>query len=204
MTSPPSAADPEVPRVTSRFPFAAIALVALIAGACTGGTPPANAPSAAASAKPSVAPPSAAASVAPASVAPSLAPSVGAPSGSSVAPPSASGAPATTVIDWGVIWDAVPPSFPGFPGAKAAVTGGGPASATLDLPTDPGAASAWFQAALKGAGFAIVGANGPREDGSFDILATRGSADCQTEVSLAPLGATTTATIYLAAVCPFV
>jgi hypothetical protein len=109
-----------------------------------------------------------------------------------------------TTIDWGVIWDMLPPSFPQYPGGHPTVTGGGPASATLDLPAQAPIASAWFQAALKAAGFAIVGANGPREDGSYDITATRGSAECQTEISLAPLGATTTATIYFAAACPFV
>jgi hypothetical protein len=107
-----------------------------------------------------------------------------------------------TQIDWGVIWDSLPPSFPHYPGAQPTQTGGGPASAILDLPADAPTASAWFQAALKQAGFTIVGANGPREDGSFDVLAARGDV-CRTEISLAPLGTTTTATIYVSAGCPF-
>ena len=128
-----------------------------------------------------------------------------APSASAVgsAGPSASGVPTTTTIDWGVIWDALPAAFPAYPGSQPTVTGGGPASATLDIPAEASTASTWFQDALKAAGFAIVGANGPREDGSYDIVATKGPADCQTEISLAPLGTTTTATIYLAAACPF-
>ena len=102
-----------------------------------------------------------------------------------------------------MIWDALPAGFPHYPGSNPTVTGGGPASAILDIPADPLAASTWFQAALKTAGFSVVGANGPREDGSYDIVATKGTTDCRTEISLAPVGATTTATIYLAAACPF-
>jgi len=73
----------------------------------------------------------------------------------------------------------------------------------LDIPAEASTASPWYQGALKAAGYTIVGANGPREDGSFDIVATRGTTDCQTEISLAPLGATTTATVNFAAACPF-
>ena len=116
--------------------------------------------------------------------------------------PGSSG-PSTTLIDWGLIWDALPAGFPHYPGAKPANTGGGPASAILDLPADGRTASTWYQAALKTAGFEVTAAAGPREDGSFDITATKGGEDCQAEISLAPLGATTTATIYFAAACPF-
>jgi hypothetical protein len=172
----------------------AVAAACTAAGALTTATipvAPTVAPSAAASAAPSLAPP-----VVEPSVAASLPSSVPA-SGS------ASGVPSTTAIQWGVIWDALPASFPRYPGSRPTVTGGGPASAILDIPAEASAASAWFQVALKAAGFTIVGANGPREDGSYDIVATRGSADCQTEISLAPLGTSTTATINLAAACPF-
>jgi hypothetical protein len=144
-------------------------------------------------------------SAAPASAAatPSAVASAAPASPSTAASGSASGAPSTTTIDWGTIWDALPASFPQYPGSQPTVTGGGPASATVDIPVEPSAASSWFQGALKAAGFAIIGANGPREDGSFQIDATRGSAECQAQISLAPLGSTTTATIYLAAACPF-
>jgi hypothetical protein len=115
-----------------------------------------------------------------------------------------SSGPGTTLIDWGLIWDALPVGFPHYPGARPANTGGGPASAILDLPADGRTASTWYQAALKAAGFEVTAATGPREDGSFDITANRGGDDCQAEISLAPLAATATATIYLAAACPFV
>jgi hypothetical protein len=200
MGGPSRAANPEVPLVQSRLSLVATAVIVLvIAAACTttGVAPSASAPSIAPSVAASLAPPSAAASVAasPSATASAIASAPG--SGS------ASGAPATTTIDWGVIWDTLPASFPQFPGAHPTVTGGGPASAILDVPAEASVASTWFQTALTAAGFSIVGTNGPREDGSYNIVATRGSADCHTEISLAPLGTTTTATIYLAAACPF-
>jgi len=181
--------------------------VLLIAAGCTGTA--GSLPSATASVAPSVAP-SAAASVAP-SVAPSIATATPAASPSGAAPtsapassaPSASGAPSISSSDWGEFWDALPPGFPLYPGAQPTVTGGDPASAILDVPADAPTASTWFQNALKAAGFSIEGANGPREDGSYEIVATKGGSDCRTEITLAPLGTTTTATIYLAAACPF-
>ena len=182
------------------LPLVSAIAVALIAAGCTGaaGSSPSAAtttaaPSVAASAAPSVA--RATASATPASAAPA--------SASASRGASASGAPSTTSSDWGEFWDALPPTYPLYPGAHPTVTGGGPASAILDIPADAPTASTWFQNALKAAGFAIEGANGPREDGSYDVVATKGAGDCRTEVTLAPLGSTTTATIYLAAACPF-
>jgi hypothetical protein len=187
--------------VTSRSTRSSLlaVLVLAIAAACTsGGSSPSPAASPAPSvARPSVAKPTLAPTVAPSAPAPVSAPA----SASDLGSPS--GPPSVTTIDWGVIWDALPSGFPSYPGSHPTVTGGGPASALLDEPGEAVAVSTWFQSALKAAGWAIVGANGPREDGSYDIVATRGSPDCQTEISLAPLGATTTATIYYSADCPF-
>jgi hypothetical protein len=131
----------------------------------------------------------------------STAPGSSGPSGSGGS--GGSGAASTTTIDWGVIWDTLPAGFPSYPGSTPTTTGGGPASAILDIPAGAAAASTWFQAALVAAGFQVTGANGPREDGSYDIVAATGLAGCQAEISLAPLGTVTTATIYLAAACPF-
>jgi len=195
--------------VTTRFPLRLVAAIGvlLIAAGCTGTA--GSSPSVTASIAPSVVP-STAASVAPpvATATPATSPSGAAPaSAPASAPgsggPSASGAPSTSSSDWGEFWDALPPGFPLYPGARPTVTGGDPASAILDIPADPPTASTWYQNALRAAGFSIEGANGPREDGSYEVLATVGAGDCRTEVTLAPLGTTTTATIYLAAACPF-
>jgi hypothetical protein len=63
---------------------------------------------------------------------------------------------------------------------------------------------AWYQGALTAAGFTILGANGPREDGSYLIDAQSSSAaGCAAQVNLVPLGSTTTVTIYVSAACPF-
>jgi hypothetical protein len=209
----------------SRFArVAPIALLAAVAAACTTAgtapTPAASAPSASvpaattAAASASTAVPSAAATAV-ATAAPTAAPTAppteaasiaasSAAASSSSAGASGSAGVTTTTVDWGEIWDALPPSFPAYPGAEPTVTGGGPASAILDVPADGPTASTWYQTALKGAGFTVDSANGPREDGSFLVDATSTTkADCKTEVNLAPLGSTTTATIYVAAACPF-
>ena len=193
-----------------------VAALSIAAGCTSAGSSPIPV-SAGSAAGPSGAASTGLTSASPSAAAPSAAPSAGAPAsaaGSAAAPAAAgsasgptpgapSGPPSITAIDWGVIWDGLPAAFPNYPGARATVTGGGPASAVLDIPAQAPAASTWYQTALKAAGYSIVGANGPREDGSYDIVASRGNPDCQTEISLAPLGSTTTATIYLAAACPF-
>ncbi len=206
MTAPLPAADPEDAVIMSRLAFVATfaALLVLVAACTTTGPAPSGSvqPSATASVA-SVAPsPSPSA---PPSVAASLASFAPSASSGPSATVSGSGAavPSTTTVDWGEIWDALPADYPNYPGSQPTVTGGDPASAVLDIPTDGKTASAWYATALGAAGFTIVGVNGPREDGSFNIVATRGGGDCETEISLAPLGATTTATIYLAAACPF-
>ncbi len=191
--------------MTRPFRLVSAIVVALIAAGCTGTA--GSSPSAPASAARSVAP-SATASVAPSAAVPTASDSPASATATSASTSasrgaSASGAPSTTSSDWGEFWDALPPTYPLYPGAHPTVTGGGPASAILDIPADAPTASTWFQNALKAAGFAIEGANGPREDGSYDVVATKGAGDCRTEVTLAPLGSTTTATIYLAAACPF-
>ena len=111
--------------------------------------------------------------------------------------------PTQTQIGWGRIWDALPPSFPHYPGAEPTQIGAGPASAVLMVPTDARTAAAWYAMALKAAGFPTVGANGPLEDGSFVVDSSGATTGCVAQTTLAPLGTTTTATIYVAAACPF-
>jgi hypothetical protein len=188
-----------VPRF--RPPLAAVAAVLFVVAACSGGTP-SPAPSAAIATSGASSAPTARATASPRTTAAPTTPATAAPT-AATSGASASGEPTITTIDWGTIWEALPPAFPHYPGSRPTVDGGGPASAIVDLPADGPTASSWYQAALKTAGFTIVSATGPREDGSFDIVATKGPADCETEINLAPLAATTTATIYLAAACPF-
>jgi hypothetical protein len=134
--------------------------------------------------------------------APSPACSPGAPS--SACAPSAPGSAAAgrTTTDWGTIWDALPPSFPAYPGAQPTTTGAGPATAILQVRATTEVAADWYREALEVAGFRIEGVNGPLEDGSIVIDAT-GDGACRVQAAIAPLGGVTVATIFVGADCPF-
>ena len=110
--------------------------------------------------------------------------------------------PATTETEWGTIWDALPPSFPAFPGAQPTETGAGPATAILQLPGRADVAADWWKESLEEAGYHLEGVNGPLEDGAIVIDAT-GEAGCRVQTSIAPLGDVTIATIFVGSECPF-
>jgi hypothetical protein len=111
--------------------------------------------------------------------------------------------PGQTNTDWGRIWDAVPPGFPVYPGAHPTETGAGPASAILDAgAAKPAEVVTFYQTAMTGIGLNIVSNDGPREDGSFDLLAGDG-ASCAVEITVAPQGTSTIVTILYAAGCAF-
>jgi len=120
--------------------------------------------------------------------------------------------PTATSTTWGRIWDALPASFPipsGSEPTQAATAGGtGAASATLAVPLAPGDASGWYVGALAADHFNVSGASGPYESGGYVVDATGAGSGCRTEIRLSPAnttssGATSTATILLAAACPF-
>ncbi|MEW5992464.1 MAG: hypothetical protein AB1736_14135 [Chloroflexota bacterium] len=111
-------------------------------------------------------------------------------------------APSQTDTEWGRIWDALPATFPSFPGASPTETGEGPASAILDAGTvEPAEVAGFYQDALESAGFTVSG-SGPFEDGSFQLEATA-AAGCATRITIAPLGGATLITILYGALCPF-
>ncbi len=124
-----------------------------------------------------------------------------APEGASSTSPSAS-SPSQTTTEWGMIWDALPATFPVHPGAEPAESPAGPASATLTIPSNATAATDWWRAALEQAGYGTVGVSGPLEDGSF-VIDSAGVGDCRTQVRIAPTGTTITATILFGAGCPY-
>jgi len=116
--------------------------------------------------------------------------------------PAAGGTPTTTTTEWGAIWDSLPPAFPVYPGSEPVQATTGPASATLVVPDTVRAAIDWWQTGLGGAGYRTAAVSGPLEDGGMVIDAT-GSGDCRIQVSVAPTGATTIASILYGAGCPF-
>ena len=147
------------------------------------------------------APPSVAATPAP-TPAPTAAPPSPVATAAVSASPAPSAAAGQTDTAWGRIWDALPPAFPAYPGAQPAQTGAGPASATLQLPAQVDVAADWTREALEAAGWTIAAANGPLEDGSFVIDATA-AGTCKAQVSIAPMGGVTIATVLVGAGCPF-
>lgn len=112
--------------------------------------------------------------------------------------------PGQTDTAWGRIWDAIPSAVPVYPGAHPTETGAGPASAILDARTTPPAEIvAFYQTALARLALSTVSRDGPREDGSYDLLVGDG-ASCAVEITAAPLGGSTIITIMYGAGCPFV
>ena len=113
--------------------------------------------------------------------------------------------PGQTDTAWGRIWDALPETFPSYPGASPTEVAEGPASATLSLganPGDPAEVASFYRTALAGAGFDAVDSSGPMEDGSYQVNATA-AAGCAAQVTVAPLGTDTVITILYGAACPF-
>jgi hypothetical protein len=141
------------------------------------------------------------------SVAPSFAPSASTSTSkpTSVKPSPTEGAtrPTSTETAWGRIWDSLPDAFPTYPGAEPSDTGDGPASAVLDVPATTAKAVAWYDKALRKAGYTIEALGGPLEDGSRVIDAVGVDRSCRVQASIMPSGSRSIATILMAADCPF-
>ena len=107
-----------------------------------------------------------------------------------------------TDTDWGRIWDALPETFPVYPGATPADDAAADVvTATFALEgADPGTVAGWMQTELERAMYATEGLNGPLEDGSF-VLDLVGAGDCRIQVSVAPLGGLTTLGVRYGAAC---
>lgn len=119
------------------------------------------------------------------------------------APGPASGPPAgVTETDWGQIRDALPPGFPLYPGSTPTQTGGGAASAVLEVPGDVTTVTTWLQGALEGAGFSTLSLSGPFEDGAMEIESVGPTTQCRVRTTIAPLGDSTVVTVLYGAVCP--
>lgn len=106
-----------------------------------------------------------------------------------------------TVVEWGRIWDAIPPAFPIYPGSTPTTDIGAPASAQFVVPASVAAATAWTKAALDATGLRTT-VSGPLEDGSMNLDSV-GPAGCAALTTIAPAGDMTTMTILYGAACPF-
>jgi hypothetical protein len=110
---------------------------------------------------------------------------------------------ATTATDWGPIRDAVPASFPRYPGAND-TTADGPASAALTTSATVAALSSWYASALGAMGFTSSSTSRPAEDGS--VVAEYDGATlatgCRSQLSFRPQGTQTLVVVMYGAACP--
>jgi hypothetical protein len=178
-------------------PLAALALVMALAG-CAGSTTSARSagPSAAESASPTAAA-TGGASTPPSIEPPTPTPVPGAPGGTAP-PPSDIG---TTETDWGTILDAVPGSFPVYPGAEGADVVEGPASAAWVTPAGVEEVAAWYRGALEQLGLRTVGLSDPLEDGSRVLDSAGDLPECRVQTTFRPAGGSTMITVLYGAGC---
>lgn len=195
-TSTPRYDDPVLPR-QSRRPFVApaaslLALASLLA-AC-GDTGPTRTPDGTAGPAPGASEPA----LTPNPTEPALTP---VPGGTSE--PAPSGEVTQTDTAWGRIWDALPPSFPRYPGSIPTEAIDGPVSGSFAIGAPAQEATAAMQAALELAGYSTVALSGPFEDGSLVIESSGEAPGCRIETRLTPLSGTVQMTVLFAAGCPF-
>lgn len=178
-----------VPRRSGRV--AALAVAVLLAASC--GSPPAT-PTTSGSLR---ANPTSGAT-------PSASDPTAVPGGSANPAPSGSaGLPTQTDTEWGRIWDAVPASFPAFPGAFPTDPIKGPVSASFGLPAGPQEVAVFMQAAVETAGYSTEALSGPFEDGSYVLDSVGETTECRVQTRFTPLSGTTNMTILFGAACPF-
>ena len=114
--------------------------------------------------------------------------------------------PATqTDTAWGRIWDALPPSFPVYPGAVESEEAGGgePVSATFNVAgAAPDEIATALQSQLELATYSTEALSGPLEDGGF-VIDSVGDAGCRIETTVTPAGGLTLIAVRFGADCPF-
>ena len=123
------------------------------------------------------------------------------PSDATAEPNATATAMTQTDTEWGRIWDAIPRSFPVYPGATSTTEIGAPASAQFVVPADVATATTWTKSALDATGLRTT-VSGPLEDGS-STLDSVGPNACAAKTTIARTGGVTLLTILYGAKCPF-
>jgi hypothetical protein len=123
-------------------------------------------------------------------------------SSATVAPVPHGSLPSQTDTAWGRIWDAVADTFPVPFGAEPATdTGEGPSSGQLVVTDNAGDVADGYVTQLGAAGW-TVGKDGPLEDGSIVVSATKGAA-CKAQVTVRSAADGALISVLYGAACPF-
>jgi hypothetical protein len=171
-----------------RLTLALLIALPLAIGACASsptGTPPTSPTSAAASE--------------PAASTPAIPTEV--PGGASNEPVPSPTAATTTQTGWGTILDAVPDSFPVYPGALAAGAQPEPVSGAYISDAAVDTVATWYRDALEGLGFSTLDLSSPLEDGSRVLDSQGDLPECRIQVTFRPAGGSTMITVLYAAAC---
>jgi hypothetical protein len=106
-----------------------------------------------------------------------------------------------TETEWGTILDAVPDSFPVYPGARPAGPVDAPVSTAYVADAAVGAIATWYQGALAALGFDTSGLSQPLEDGSRVLDVLGDLPECRLQLTFRPAGGSTMITVLYAAGC---
>jgi len=124
------------------------------------------------------------------------------PGGASSEPEPVPTAVTTTETAWGTILDAVPDSFPVFPGARVAEPPPEPVSAAyISEGAGVDTVATWYRDALEALGFATMDLSSPLEDGSRVLDSQGDLPECRIQVTFRPAGGSTMITVLYAAGC---
>lgn len=121
------------------------------------------------------------------------------PGGQTIAPDAPSRIP-TTQTDWGTILDALPASFPIYPGAGIAEVPEGPLSGSFDAQDDASTVAGWYEGQLGDRGYAVERSE-PLEDGSITLDAQADLPECRIRMVFRPEATSTIITVLVASAC---
>ena len=120
---------------------------------------------------------------------------------SDVASPPAPTPVSTTQTAWGAIVDAVPDSFPVYPGAQIADPPAEPVSAAYLSSDGVDAIAAWYRTTLESLGFSTMSLSSVLEDGSRVLDIQGDLPECRIQETFRPEGGSTMITVLYGAGC---
>ncbi|HEX5826341.1 MAG TPA: hypothetical protein VFY23_02390 [Candidatus Limnocylindrales bacterium] len=122
------------------------------------------------------------------------------PGGQSTIPDDAPSRIPTTQTDWGTILDALPASFPLYPGAGIAEVPEGPLSGSFDAQDDVKTVVAWYEDQLAARGYGLERSD-PLEDGSITLDGQADLPECRIRMVFRPEARSTIIAVLVASAC---